>query len=309
MGDSLAVSRPKRAAGQDGTLRRLRSGCNFPNCPNDANRKTPCRPDGVLAQCEIDAILAAVGCHDHTNKWKNIDEFEKFLTNRNHVPEKHYGIFEKDVAVCRFFDDKKGGNILADIMAKNTETGMGNARIPNTDIKLVNYSYCPECGEIYTQKELRDYYMNPVIRPGKNLRETFRKETRVICKYCQTPFLPTLIIVDSGPKNTVQYLCRMQVIDAIEVYMDGEYHENVLTKNRKNYRIRQEDNLVGCLNDLEIHKLEKKPALISNFLQYTPPPLMLSFIEGENIAKGDVVFGNWQKRTTPEIELAYTRIH
>jgi len=142
-----------------------------------------------------------------------------------------------------------------------------------------------------------------------NYRDTFRKETRVICKHCQTPFLPTLIIVDGSPKNSVQYLCRMQVIDAVEVYMDDEYHEPVLTKNKKNFRIRQEDNLVGCLNDLEIHKLEKKPALISNFLQYTPPPLMLSFIEGENIVKGDVVFDNWQRRTSPEMEQAYTRIH
>jgi len=192
-------------------------------------------------------------------------------------------------------------------MAKNTETGMGNVCIPNTNIKLVNYSYCPTCHEIYTQKDLKEYYAKPVVRPGSNYREAFRKETRVVCRHCHTPFLPTLIIVDSSPKNTVQYLCRNQVIDAIEVYMDTEYHESVLTKNRKNYRVR-EDNLVGLLNDLEIHKLENKPALISNFLQYTPPPLMLSFIDGENTAKGDVVFGNWQKKTTPEMEREYLRI-
>ena len=184
---------------------------------------------------------------------------------------------------------------------------MGNVCILNTNIKLVNYSYCPNCRETFTQKELSDYYMNPVVRPGMNLRETFRKETRVICKHCQTPFLPTLIIVDGSPKNAVQYLCRMQVIDAVEVYMDAEYHEPVLTKNRKNLRIR-EDNLVGCLNDLEIHKMEKKPALISNFLQYTPLPLMLNFIEGKNIVQGDVIFDNWQKRTTQEMERAYSAV-
>jgi len=282
--------------------------CTFPNCPNGIIRRTPCSSDNsVLTQCEIDILLSSLNDFDHTNKWKSVDEFEKFLSDRNQVPEKHYGIFEKDVAVCRFFDDKKGENILSDIMAKNVETGMGNVCIPNTSIKLVNYSYCPNCGEIFTQKELSDYYMNPVVRPGMNLRDTFRRETRVICKHCQTPFLPTLIIVDSSPKNTVQYLCRMQVIDAIEVYMDEEFHEPVLTKNRKNLRIR-EDNLVGCLNDLEIHKMEKNPALISNFLQYTPPPLMLNFIEGKNIVQGDVVFDNWQKRTTPEMERAYSTV-
>ena len=306
MSNSLAKSRTtdKREFG----INRRPEICSFPNCRIVANRESPCLGN-ILTPCELDNLIRGLDLTDHANRWKSIDEFEKFLTNRNHVPEQHYGIFEKDIAVCRFFDDKNGENILSDIMAKNTETGMGNVCIPNTDIKLVNYSYCPKCGEIYTQKELSDYYKNPVIRPGKTFRETVRRETRVICKHCQTPFLPTLIIVDSSPRNTVQYLCRMQVIDAIEVYMDKEYHEKVLTQNNKNYRIRQEDNLVACLNDLEIYKLEKSPALISNFLQYTPPPLMLSFIEGENIVKGDVIFDNWQKRTTPEMEQAYTRIH
>jgi hypothetical protein len=226
----------------------------------------------LMSAQEVGEILHSNG---KRNNWKSIDEFQDYLTKRDHAPEKHYGIFEKDISVCRFFDDKKGEGILADIMEKNTETGMGNVVIPNTNIQLVNYSYCPNCGKIYSQQALKNYYNKPVVRTGNNLRHTLRKETRVICSDCGTAFLPTLIIVDGSPKNTVQYLCRMQIIDAIEVYMQETYHENVLTQNKKNLRCR-EDGMVACANDLVISKLEKKPTLIVNFIQYTPPPFILN---------------------------------
>jgi hypothetical protein len=245
---------------------------------------------------------------DGNSHWKSMDEFNTFLTKRNQVPEQHYGIFEKDISICRFFDDKKGEGILADIMAKNTETGMGNVCIPNTDIQLVNYSYCPKCGKIYTQQMLKDYYNKPVVRPGNNLRYALRKETRVVCSDCGEAFLPTLIIVDGSPKNSVQYLCRNQVIDAIEVYMGETYSDQVLTKNKKNFQIRG-DGLVSCANDLMISKLEKRPALITNFLQYTPPSLMLNFIDQKNIENNDVIFGSWQKKPSREYEESLTRAY
>jgi hypothetical protein len=243
-----------------------------------------------------------------TDSRKTIDAFHDYLTKRDHDPEKHYGIFEKDVSVCRYFDDKKGDGILADIMARNAETGMGNVIIPNTDIRLVNYSYCPKCGKIYSQQDLKDYYSKPVVRPGNNLRHTLRKETRVICSDCGTVFLPTLIIVDGTPKNSVQYLCRMQVIDAVELFIEENYGEKVLTKNKKNLRCR-EDGMVACANDLEISKLEKKPTLIANFIQYTPPPFILNFIDQINIEKDDVVFDNWRKRRTSEDEERLIRVY
>jgi hypothetical protein len=241
-------------------------------------------------------------------RWKSIDDFNAFLTKRNEAPEHHYGIFDKDVSVCRFFEDKKGESILADIMLKNTKTGMGNVCIPNTNIKLINYSYCPKCGRIYTQQALKDYYNKPVVRPGKNLRHALRKETRVVCNDCGTVFLPTLIIVDETPKNSVQYLCRNQVIDAIEVYMEDTYSEQVLTRNKNNFRSR-EDGLVSCANDLLISKLEEKPTLITNFIQYTPPPLILNFIDQKNIENDDVVFGIWQKKPSPEYEEHMRRVY
>jgi len=100
----------------------------------------------------------------------------------------------------------------------------------------------------------------------------------------------------------------MQVIDSIENFMDSEYHEAVLTRSRENVRSR-EDGLIACANDLAISKLEKKPTLITNFIQYSPPPLILNFIEGTNVEKGDVVFDNWTKRPTKESEALLTAIH
>jgi hypothetical protein len=242
------------------------------------------------------------------NCWESIDAFNDYLTKKSQVPEPHYGYFDKDISVCRFFNDKRGEGILSDIMAKNAETGMGNVRIPNTHIQLINYSYCPSCGKIYTQQMLKDYYNRPVVRSGNNLRYTLRKETRVVCSDCGMIFLPTLVIVDGSPKNSVQYLCRMQVVDAIETYMEKTYQEKVLTKNKKNIRYRK-DGMVACANDLIISNLEEKQTLIVNFIQYTPAPLILNFIEQTNIEKDDVVFDNWQNKPTKENEELMLRVY
>jgi hypothetical protein len=90
--------------------------------------------------------------------------------------------------------------------------------------------------------------------------------------------------------------------------MEETYHEKVLTKNTKNIRSR-EDGMVACMNDLVISKLENKPTLITNFIQYTPPPLILNFIDQTNIEKNDVVFDIWQKRNTPGYEERMLRIY
>jgi hypothetical protein len=100
----------------------------------------------------------------------------------------------------------------------------------------------------------------------------------------------------------------MQIVDAIELYMQETYHENVLTKNRRNLR-RRGDGMVACANDLVISKLEKKPTLITNFIQYTPPPFIFNFIDQTNIIKGDVIFDGWQKRRTPEDVEQLLRVH
>jgi hypothetical protein len=100
----------------------------------------------------------------------------------------------------------------------------------------------------------------------------------------------------------------MQVIDAIEIHMEKNYHEQVLTKNKKNIRCR-EDGMVACANDLVISKLEKTPTLITNFIQYTPPPFILNFIDQTNIEKNDVVFDTWGRRRTQEDEERFLRVY
>jgi len=75
-------------------------------------------------------------------KIKSLADFEAYLIKRS-PPEEAYGMFSADVTMCRFFETKNGENILADIEQKNAEQGMGNLQIPNTNIRLINYSVCP----------------------------------------------------------------------------------------------------------------------------------------------------------------------
>ena len=109
-------------------------------------------PD-VLNQSEVDALLVAVAGVSLPS-FKTVEEFEKFLTKRKFEPERPYGIFQEDVSMLRFFDDKKGESVLADIVRKNEEQNMGNFVIPNTDVQLVNYSICPKCDMVYSFKDL-----------------------------------------------------------------------------------------------------------------------------------------------------------
>jgi hypothetical protein len=74
----------------------------------------------------------------------SMDDFEHYLTARRE-PEEPYGIFDKDVSMCHFFADKDGEKMPADIERRNEAEGMGNAAIPNTNIRLINYSVCPQC--------------------------------------------------------------------------------------------------------------------------------------------------------------------
>jgi ssDNA-binding Zn-finger/Zn-ribbon topoisomerase 1 len=197
--------------------------------------------------------------------------------------------------MCRFFDSKNNENILADIERKNKEQGMGNFQIPNTNIKLINYSICPKCDRVFTFKELKDYYLNP--KPDKtfsNRAKQYRLDTRVFCHECNTFFLPALVIADGTPKNEFQFLCRAQTANAIEVfyrYMGIE----VLSVKKENILKREENGktIKAILNDVSLSQLSAKPTLVSNLLQYTPANLALNLIDGSNLQKGDVLFGLW----------------
>jgi hypothetical protein len=247
----------------------------------------------VLSQEEIDQLLRAINADDTINTFENIETFEEYLIKRNHEPEKLYGFFDNDIAICRFFDTNDNENILEEIRQKNKEQGFGNIKIPNTNIMLINYSFCPRCKTIYSFSEIVDYYMNP--KPDtrfKNRKRQYREDTRIYCRVCNTYFLPTLIIISDGtPKNEVQFLCRTQTIDAIEKYF---LQNNVKVLTKKSENIIQKGDLKAIKNDVYLKDLEKRQTLISNMLQYTPINLMMNLIAGTNVEKGDLLFNEWK---------------
>lgn len=241
----------------------------------------------LLTQEEIDSLLHGIEVDPVTKL--AFDDFEEYLCGRNSAPEEPYGIFTKDVAVIKFYDDKHAENILHDIRQKNKKNGMGNITIPNTNIELINYSYCPKCNEIYSYEDLLGYYARPAVQRNISIATQYRKDTRVHCRTCGKFFLPALIICDGTPKQEVQFLCRVQVIDSIEEYfLETKIH--VLTKKKTNvvnFGFKK-----AIKNDVMISALAKKPTLISNFIQYMPPDLMLSFIKGKNVEQDDLLFSN-----------------
>jgi hypothetical protein len=244
--------------------------------------------DGALSQDDIDALLAGV---EGPMKPHIIEDFEVFLTERKFKPEKTYGMFEKDVTMCKFFESKDSESILADIERKNTEQNMGNISIPNTGIKLINYSICPKCNTVFSFKDLMDYYKNPNPDPVfKNRECQIREDTRICCSDCGEYFLPALVIADGTPKNEVQFLCRMQTVDAVESFF-LKIGQHVLSKNKAN--ILRENQYITIRNDVELKKLESKPTLITNMLQYTPANMLPNLLDGSNIEKGDILFGKW----------------
>ena len=245
----------------------------------------------VLSQDEIDQLLTAINPDgEPVSKFDNIELFEKYLTDRKTIQEKPYGIFDKDISVCRFFNDKNE-NLLEDIKRKNEEQGYGNIKIPKTNITLINYSFCSKCKTVFSFKDIIDYYKNPVLDPNyKSRAHQYREDTRVYCKNCNTFFLPSLIIADGKPRDEVQMLCRVQTIEEIEKYL-LQKGKMVLTKKKSN--IVENGKLRGIKNDVYIKNLEKRPALITNMIQYTPFKLMLNLIDGTNVRKGDLLFDEW----------------
>jgi len=253
----------------------------------------------ILSQDEIDQLLTPIGpdsAEDFRaagNGFDTIEKFEEYLTKREFHPEKPYGIFDKDVSICRFFNSENNENILADIKKKNEEQGLGNIKIPNTDITLINYSFCPKCKSIYSFNDVMNYYKNP--KPDaryKDKAQQFRNDTRVFCHNCNTYFLPSLIICDGTPKKEIQFLCRVQTVNAVEGFMLS-YNIKVLTKEKNN--IVQKNKFRAIKNDVSIRDLEEKPTLITNLIQYTPYHLIMNFIDGSNVSKGDLLFNEWRE--------------
>ena len=268
--------------------------------------------DKKMAQKKILDLVAQIPEYHDTrfeSGFIDTEEFEKYLLSR-HQPEKKYGMFEKDISICRFFESKNADKILEDIRAKNEAENMGNIRIPNTNIQLINYSICPKCSHIFSYKDLSDYYLKPRPDPlFRNKSQQLRQDTRVFCHDCGTYFLPSLVINDGTPKSEVQFLCRIQTMEAIESYY-GEKGAKVLSRRGNNliyknncyvpgaardsiFRRRKEftENARGIKNDVFITEMTEKPTLITNLIQYTPTNLVINLIEGSNVRKGDLLFG------------------
>jgi hypothetical protein len=236
-------------------------------------------------------LLAAINAGEPERKFDSIETFEKILFDRRQEPEKPYGIFENDISICRFFDSGDNENVLQDIKQKNEEQGLGNIKIPNTNITLINYSICQKCKAIFSFKDVVEYYKNPKVDDRFASRSNqYREDTRVYCHHCSTYFLPSLVIADNTPKNEVQFLCRAQTVDAVEKYF-FQKNTMVLTKNKNN--IVQKGNIRAIKNDVFIKDLDEKPTLITNMIQYTPFKYIMNLIDGTNVAKGDLLFNEW----------------
>jgi hypothetical protein len=252
------------------------------------------------------------------NGFESLREFEDYLLLRK-PNDGNYGIFDKDVTMCRMDSIKNSEEILADIEQKNEEEKMGNFKIPSTKIKLINFSLCPICKKVFSFKDLSNYYANPKIDTRyKNIKEQYRQDTRVYCNDCGTYFLPALIISDGTPQSEIQFLCRIQTMHAIEDYYDKK-GVGVLSKNKRNIlkkeiitttttqtnskniinKIFSEDrssktNIITAIrNDVFIKDMEEKSTLITNLLQYTPVNLVMNIIDGSNFREKDVLFGVW----------------
>ena len=226
---------------------------------------------------------------------RNIEDFAVYLTKRQRSYES-YGYSSSVISMSKFFGTKNNENILSDIEQTNKEQNMGNYQIPNTRIKLINFSICPNCARIFSFKELLEYYANPIYDSSfKNRTKQYREDTRVFCHECRTYFLPSLVISDGTPKNEVQFLCRVQTTNAIEIFFRN-IGKNVLTMNKNNILYRETDGITlrAILNDVSLNEMSAKPTLISNLIQYTSANLVINLIDGSNLQKGDVLFGAWQ---------------
>jgi hypothetical protein len=288
------------------------------------------RHDKKMAQNKILELISKVPEYKDTrfqSGFIDTEEFEKYLLER-HQPEEPYGIFDKDITMCRFFDSKNGDKVLEDIKQKNEAESMGNINIPNTNIQLINYSICPKCGHVFSFKDISDYYLNPRPDPAfKNKMQQYREDTRVFCNECETYFLPALVIVDGTPKKEVQFLCRIQTMDAIEGFyskkgikvlskreenivkneevsttktvqkVEHSFIERIFNKDlpdKKTVIKTRKKVFSGIKNDVLLKEMTEKPTLISNLIQYTPSNIVLSLIEGDNVKNGDLLFGVMQ---------------
>ncbi|WP_461247686.1 FliG C-terminal domain-containing protein [Treponema sp. R6D11] len=232
--------------------------------------------------------------------FSGIEEFKAFLLEYRPA-ENPYGHYPRNIykntPVCRYFDSKNSEKLLLKIEEKNEEEGKGSFRIPNTGIKLINYSVCPKCGTVFSYSNMfRSEWFHPDDK-------RYKEDTRYCCYNCETLFFPSLVIVDGIPKNEVQFLGKVQTAKAIERFY-GRQGKNVLTREKENIMIKEMGDVTykSIRNDVILKQLSSKPTLIANLLQHTPKNMMLNLIDGTNFAKGDALFGARQEQRRQEYD-------
>ena len=222
---------------------------------------------------------------------KGIAGFTDYVLNRNTYQTKQaFGDNPAGSVLLSFFEDPDNEKMLSEIRKKNEKDKSGRRFIEGTHIELLNFSCCPSCRRIYSFNELIFYYNNPVRNEKFRSRmDQLRNETAVCCSDCGTYFVPSLIIIHKEPKHEIQFLCRMQTIQAVERFFFGKFGNRVLSRKSKN-RI-EKDGKKYILNDVLLSQLAERPALILNLLQYSPANLQQNMIAGENVKRADILFG------------------
>ena len=250
---------------------------------------SPVEVDSLVRK--IDSILRTFADAKNSVGWR-VEKFEDYLINCRFTPEKTYGKIPKDTPVVTFFaGGPKAENRLADIRAKNIDEGTGKIQINGTAIELINYSCCPNCGELFSFKEVQHYFRNPHPIEGMDRRQQFMHDTRLRCSRCGTFFVPSLVICCGSPRSEVQDLCRVQTVYAVKECFFAQ-DKDVLTRNPKNIKGNGKGQR-AIINDVYIDGLKERPALIANFVKHTPARLVPSFITAKNIPNKSLLFGLW----------------
>ena len=263
------------------------------------------------------------------SRFTSYNNFSNIL-NRPIKGERPYGFVTENVGISSYFNSDKGEQMLSQIKQKNKEEGHKSFAIPRINIQFINYSVCPKCSHIYSYNDLLNYYMKPKLDSAfkQGMEAQLRQDTRMFCAKCKNYFLPSLLIMDGIKdgvvKNEVQFLSKMQTLNAIEEHFQ-ELGYSVLTRDDSNLlkkdgvtiresRSLKEDArnsfiigvlntksnasssmiLKGIHNDIFLKELESKPMIICNLLQYSNTmEIALNLIMGINVEKGDVLFGLW----------------
>lgn len=225
---------------------------------------------------------------------KSLEDLDVFIADRSsqkNLASFRFGLFEDDAGTIRLSvkdgDEKQTRRVVEEIRKLNRAQGIEPKILG--DLELLNYSRCPSCGKIFSQRDLIAYYNRPFVPEGYVLLDIKRQDNRVRCD-CGTFFVPALVIVENDRMTDTAYLCRLQTAQAIEDLYERETKRPVLSRRNENFVLvpgapgtvhrrggREYNRLVL---DVEPEMLSRAPAILMNFLQYTPVRDSVRWLEG-----------------------------